>query len=182
MFLMLIYQDVHREREHARAMCCVSRCRRVQSWAPPRPTLAHDCGQWCGAEPDTNHMTRNGLVWPLGPASALPWSHLVTLVNLHYTIPDVGLQDIRLEEGSSVLAPDKSLVIEIMADQHHAMLSLFITLSLGSVDDVWQHSYPSQSGWSIYDPSRSIDSNALFIFNGFQWISTDFNGIQWLFR
>ena len=30
MFLMLIYQDVHREREHARAMCCVSRCRRVQ--------------------------------------------------------------------------------------------------------------------------------------------------------
>ena len=47
---------------------------------------------------------------------------------------------------------------------------------------VWQHSYPSQSGWSIYDPSRSIDSNALFIFNGFQWISTDFNGIQWLFR
>ena len=68
--------------------------------------------------------------WPcLGPA-------LVTLVNLHYTIPDVGLQDIRLEEGSSVLAPDKSLVIEIMADQHHAMLSLFITLSLGSVDEM----------------------------------------------
>ena len=49
---------------------------------------------------------------------------------------------------------------------------------------VWQHSFdnPSQSGWSIYDPSRSIDSNALFIFNGFQWISMDFNGIQWLFR
>lgn len=155
-----------------------------KSWAlPPRPTLAHDCGRWCGAEPDTNHtqltrMTSYDPLAMLGLCLGRIWSRWSTYTTL-FPMWACKTSDWRRVAPFSLLTSVLSLklwqisTMQCTCDCHFVTFYHFVTWVCwwNVFDSTASTIHRSQGEASTIPPGQLTQMRYSY--------STDFNGFQW---